>query len=149
MARWLQALRCHQCAAWLGLITLTLASCAGHPHVRPATTAGAAAGQLRIAQVRVGNARPVEGSIGYVRVDRAAGGSITQRRLPAGHTLTLRLVPGTYRLVSWQRLCDGNCGHLDPPSNRCTRPFTMSQRERLEATIRVNFPSGCVIALRH
>ena len=27
---------------------------------------------------------------------------------------TVRLEPGSYRLVSFQRPCDGNCGYLDP-----------------------------------
>jgi hypothetical protein len=57
--------------------------------------------------------------------------------------------PGAYRLVSWQRICDGNCGNLDPPSQQCARPFTLRPGEQLTAAIRVNFASGCVIVLRH
>jgi hypothetical protein len=28
--------------------------------------------------------------------------------------LALKLDPGAYRLISWQRTCDPNCGNLDP-----------------------------------
>lgn len=149
MARWLPTLWRWRCAAVLILMTLILASCASQPKARPTPVAGANAGQLRIRQVIVGKTVPAEGALGYIRVDRATGATLIERQLPAGKGLTLKLDPGTYRLVSWQRLCDGNCGHLDPPSNRCTRPFTMRQGERLQATIRVNFVSPCVIALRH
>ena len=61
----------------------------------------------------------------------------------------LHLSPGAYRLVSWQRICDGNCGNLDPPSQQCARPVTLRSAEQLTAAIRVNFASGCVIVLRH
>ena len=33
------------------------------------------------------------------------------------------LAPGRYRLQSWQRDCDGNCGRLGPPTDRCSRWF--------------------------
>ena len=32
-----------------------------------------------------------------------------------------RLSPGRYRVISYQRPCDGNCGLLDPPTDRCAR----------------------------
>jgi hypothetical protein len=49
--------------------------------------------------------------------------------------------------LSWQRICDANYGNLDPPINQCVRPFTLRQGEQLEAAIRVNFASGCLIVL--
>jgi len=73
---------------------------------------------------------------------------VTERQLPRSGKLTLRVPPGAYRLLSWQRICDANCGNLDPPSQECARPFTLGPGERLTADIRVNFASGCVIALR-
>lgn len=56
--------------------------------------------------------------------------------------------PGAYRLLSRQRICDANCGNLDPPSQHCARPFTLGPGERRTADIRVNFASGWVIVLR-
>jgi hypothetical protein len=153
MSYWRPALRRCGSAATLAFMTLILASCAGESNPGPAgatgpAAAGADAGQLRITQVRVGNAMPVEGALSYIQIERATGGTLIERQLPDSGKLMLKLDPGAYRLVSWQRTCDANCGNLDPPSSRCARPFTMRQREPLEATVRVNFASGCVIVLR-
>jgi hypothetical protein len=136
-------------AAMLALMTLVLASCAAQATPRPAATASAHAGQLNILQVAVGNAVPTEGALSYIRVERATGATVTKRQLPGSGQLTLRVPSGAYRLVSWQRICDGNCGNLDPPSQQCARPFTLRPGEQLTAAIRVNFASGSVIVLRH
>jgi hypothetical protein len=153
MSCWRPALRRCGSAAALASMTLILASCAGESTPGPAGAAGPAAaaadaGQLRITQVRVGNGIPVEGALSYIRIERATGGTLIGRQLPDSGKLSLKLDPGAYRLVSWQRTCDANCGNLDPPSSRCARPFTVRRREPLEATIRVNFASSCVIVLR-
>lgn len=151
---WLPAFRRCARAAALALATLILASCAGHSSPGPTATTGPAAvpgpdaGRLRITQVRVGNAVPIEGTLSYIRIERASGVTLVERQLPAGQGLTVKLNPGVYQLASWQRTCDANCGHLDPPSNRCAQPFTVKQHEHLKATIRVDFGSpGCVIVL--
>ena len=99
-------------------------------------------------QVRVGNAVPMEGALAVIRIERATGAAVIERRLPGRGTLALRLDPGAYRLASWQRACDANCGHLDPASSRCTRLVTVRQHGQLQAIIRVNFTTGCVMALR-
>ena len=104
--------------------------------------------ELAIRKIRVGDAIPIEGAITFIRVKRPSGRVVLTRRLPASDRLTLPLRPGRYRLVSWQRLCDGNCGTLDPPSDRCARSLTITAGERLTATIRVNYAVGCVIRLR-
>ena len=133
----------------LASMTLVLASCTAQVTPRPTATAPAHAGQVRILQAAVGNAVPTEGALSYIRVERATGATVTKRQLPGSGQLTLRVPPGAYRLVSWQRICDGNCGNLDPPSLQCARPFTLRPEEQLTAAIRVNFASGCVIVLRH
>ena len=139
----------HGCAAALASMTLLLASCAAQATPGPAASAGAQPGQLRISQAWVGNAFPIEGALSYIRVERATGTAVTERQLPGSHKLTLQVPPGRYRLVSWQRICDANCGNLDPPSQQCARPFTVRPGEHLTAAIRVSFASGCVIVLRH
>jgi hypothetical protein len=96
----------------------------------------------------VGDAIPIEGAITFIRIKRPSGRVVLTRRLPTSDRLTLPLRPGRYRLVSWQRLCDGNCGTLDPPSDRCARSLSIHAGERLKATIRVNYAVGCVIRLR-
>jgi hypothetical protein len=136
-------------AAMLASMTLVLASCAAQAAAPgPAATAPAQAGQLRIIQAWVGTAVPIEGALSYIRLERATGATVTERQLPGSGQLTLRARPGAYRLVSWQRTCDGNCGNLDPPSQQCARHVTLRPGEQLTAAIRVNFASGCVIVLR-
>jgi len=104
---------------------------------------------LRITQVRVSASVPIEGSLSYVRLERTGGTTVTER-LPDSGKLTLTVRPGAYRLVSWQRICDANCGNLDPSSNRCARPFTLRKGEHLQAVIRLDWASsGCVIVLHH
>jgi hypothetical protein len=135
-------------AAVLMMMTLALASCAGHSGPAPtAAEAPQAAGQLRITQIRVGDAIPTEGALSYIRVESPAGATLAARQLPDSGKLMLRLKPGAYRLVSWQRTCDANCGNLDPPSDRCTRPFSVTAHQEVDVTIRVDFASGCVIVL--
>jgi hypothetical protein len=129
-------------------MTLVLASYAAQATPGPAATAPAQAGQLRIIQARVGTAVPIEGALSYIRLKRATGATVTERQLPGRGKLTLQVSPGAYRLVSWQRICDANCGTLDPPSQHCARPFTLRPGDQLTAAIRVNFASACVIVLR-
>lgn len=134
----------------LVLVPLLLGSCAAQASPGPAATAGAAAGagQLLITQVRVGTAVPIEGAFAYIRLERAGGGTVAERRLPDSGKLTLTVPSGVYRLMSWQRTCDANCGNLDPPGNHCARPVTLRKGEQLQAVIRVDFASsGCVIVL--
>jgi len=142
--------RCGRAAA-LVLVPLLLGACTAQAIPSPAATAGAVAGtaQLRITQIRVSASLPIEGSLSYVRLERTGGTTVTER-LPDNGKLTLAVRPGAYRLVSWQRICDANCGNLDPPSNRCARPFTLRKGDRLQAVIRLDWASsGCVIVLHH
>jgi hypothetical protein len=135
-------------AVVLMMMMLGLASCSGHPDPG-ATAAGPPkdAGQLMITQITVGHVFPTEGARSYIRVESPAGAALAARQLPGSQKLVLPLEPGAYRLVSWQRTCDGNCGNLDPPSDRCARPFTVRPHQKLDVTIRVNFASGCVIVM--
>ncbi len=157
---------------WLPVVMLTAAALAAGSFTSQASTAQASTGQastgqastgqastaqtsvrpaghLAIKKIRVGDGIPIEGAITFVRVKRPSGRVVLTRRLPASDRSTFPLRPGRYRLVSWQRLCDGNCGTLDPPSHRCARSLTIRPAERLRATIRVNYAAaGCVIRLR-
>ena len=109
-------------AAALALMPLVLPSCAGLPGAGPASrappgrVAGADAGQLQIMQVRAGHAVPMEGAVAVIRIERATGAAVIERQLPGRGKLALRLDPGAYRLASWPRECDANCGHLDRPA---------------------------------
>jgi hypothetical protein len=105
--------------------------------------------RLHVQQVIApGSPLPIEGSIPFIRVSRADGSTVVRRRLNVTTrtpTADVRLAPGRYRLQSWQRICDGNCGYLDPPSDRCARWFRIHRAQTLKATITVAFGSGCRI----
>jgi hypothetical protein len=141
----------------VALLTLTgplLAACGGQarPAATPQATAAANPGpaHLQITQLTVGTVVPIEGSLSYIRVERANGAVLVVRQL-AGKRFVIKVDPGIYRLASWQSICDGNCGNLDPPTKQCERTFSVRQGERLQATIQVNFASlstPCVIVLR-
>lgn len=139
-------------AAVLALLALILVSCAACTH-RGTTVGGPGvygkppqgAANVKITQLTVGDVFPTEGSVTFVQLTTPAGATLLTKQLPSSQKLTLPLNPGTYRLVTWQRTCDANCGNLDPPSDRCARPITVTPNQQLNVTIRVNFASGCVI----
>ena len=72
-----------------------------------------------------------------------------EERLPeaTGHSPTfvseavLRVGPGEYRFVSFQRGCDGNCGSLDPPSDQCEQVVRVDESADLTVTVRPG--DGC------
>ena len=91
-----------------------------------------------------------EGSYSYIRVERTNGDKLLEERLPemTGHSPTfvsetvLRLDPGAYRFVSFQRTCDGNCGSLDSPSDGCKKIVPVGESTHLTVTVRPG--EGCI-----
>ena len=95
-----------------------------------------------------------EGSYSYVRVESLAGEKVIEKRLLEGEkfgplrflsTTTVRLAPGSYRLVSFQRPCSGNCGFLDPPTDTCSREMVVAPDRSVEATVTVRPGEGCSV----
>ena len=122
-------------------IVLGVAGCGSHDSIPTGS------GQLHVQQlVAKGSPFPIEGAYHYVRVTGDSGS--LKRRLSFERTpqTTLQLPAGDYRLESWQRTCDGNCGYLDQPSDRCETGFELQARQRLEATVTVDYGSGCTIS---
>jgi hypothetical protein len=120
-----------------------LAACGGTQResrsVNPAT--------LHVRQEWVGDALYVEGSYSYLRVENDEK-TVAEVRLKGMRTpeATLRLDPGAYRLVSFQRPCDGNCGVLDPPTDQCGGEIDAKAGGHVEATLRLSPGDGCTIA---
>jgi hypothetical protein len=83
-------------------------------------------------------ARPIEGYIWFIGLDKA--------RPVRAASVTLHAAAGTHVLVSYIRTCDGNCGLRDPPSKRCARAVRVSSLVR-SATVRLR-DSGCRILVR-
>jgi hypothetical protein len=111
-------------------------------------TLGTNAVDVRVRQVMQG-AGYVEGAYSYIRVESTSGDKLLDERLPAatGHypafvsETVLRLDPGEYRFVSFQRPCDGNCGSLDPPTDECKQIIRVDESADLTVTVRPG--EGC------
>jgi hypothetical protein len=127
--------------ALVGILTLAAGGCGGS--AEPAPTGRA---DLRVVQsLDFSGAIPIEGEYSYVRIESPSGASIAEERLPEDGRVTIHLSPDSYRLISYQRICNGNCGYLEPPSEQCSSTFEISGDKPLVARIRVTFGSGCTI----
>ena len=90
----------------------------------------------------------IEGSLSFLGVDLAsAGGQPDAKEVaaagPGAVIFDELLVPDEYRLVSYQRPCDGNCGYLDPPTDRCAMTLDLQPGETRDITIVVRPGSRC------
>jgi hypothetical protein len=89
----------------------------------------------------------IEGAIWHIRVRRFRGGEqvFEQRLLRPGATFSLP--PGRYLLLSSQFPCDGNCGYLDPETDRCSLPFVIAGGRRIAAVVHLRAGAGCSISV--
>jgi hypothetical protein len=102
-----------------------------------------------VTQRFVGRLFRIEGSVGYVRILDRAGRRIAENAFPLDRPkLAFSLGIGRYRLVSYQRACTGNCGHLGPPVDICSKQFRVRAHRFISAKIRVVPGSGCSIRVR-
>jgi Beta-lactamase enzyme family len=91
----------------------------------------------------------VEGSVSYVRVRSSDGRPVVARRVRKPRfRMQRQLAPGRYRVISYQRPCDGNCGLLDPPTDRCARPVRVLSGGLTEVAVRVRPGRGCTMSRR-
>lgn len=107
------------------------------------TSEGDAAGTLVVTEeIDPSGGLYVEGSLSYIRVSDGED-VVFQWQMPDDGRLQHDLPPGTYTLTSFQRPCDGNCGYLDPPTDRCSEPLTVEAGvvEQVHVTVRPG--SGC------
>jgi hypothetical protein len=89
----------------------------------------------------------IEGAIWRLRVRRfRSGEQVFEQRLlrPAA---TLSLPAGRYLLLSSQFPCDGNCGHLDPETDRCSIPFAIAGGRRIAAVVHLRAGAGCSVTV--
>lgn len=88
----------------------------------------------------------IEGSLGYVRLEDAGGLKLFEQQLdPEKPALSQTVPAGEYVLKSWQRPCNGNCGYLSPPSDRCQSKVSLPAGGAVRATITLKPGSGCDI----
>ena len=104
--------------------------------------------RLVIYQSWVGGALYTEGSRSYLAIAAMAGGG-DRFGYFAGDAndpvYAKRLAAGAYTLRSWQRPCDGSCGFLDGPTDRCRRTITLNPRASAVYTIELTPGRGCRI----
>ena len=134
------------------LAVLALSACAGNEGPDP----GPGAVDVSVRQIYdMSQGAYFEGSYSYVRVENLDGDELIEKRFTQAarkldelrflSTMTLRIDPGSYRLVSFQRPCDGNCGSLDPPTDECSREIVIVRDRPVEATITVRLGEGCSV----
>lgn len=86
----------------------------------------------------------VEGSISYMRVRGVRGKLVVAKRVNRPRfRMQRRLAPGRYKVISYQRPCDGNCGTLDPPTDRCARHVHVLSGGLTEVAVRVRPGRRC------
>jgi hypothetical protein len=142
------------------LLALVLAAaCAGEATDETGTPAEPEPVELHVRQLydMTGGAY-VEGAYSFVRLERSDDGEVVaEKRLEEGRQLeeliilsetTLTLEPGSYRLVSYQRPCSGNCGTLDPPTDECSATLEVAAGRSVDATITVLPAKSCSIEIR-
>jgi hypothetical protein len=89
----------------------------------------------------------VEGARSYIAVETRGGRELLElelRQTAEGYEQAVRLDPGDYRLLSWQRPSSGG-GDYDPPTDRCSAPFTLTPDEPIRVRIEVRAAEGCTI----
>jgi hypothetical protein len=139
------------------LASLAVSACGGTETTDPGATMGPEADGVRIRQIYdISKGMYVEGAYSYVRVEDLSGKQLVEGRLGDERqldevtlvsTITLNLDPGTYRLLSYQRPCELNCGggYLDPPTDRCSQRITVEPGSPLAVTVSVAPAEGCTI----
>jgi hypothetical protein len=127
----------------LAAASLAVTACGGQER-RPAGEQRS--GELRIVEVHVPGAPfPIEGEFSYVRAAGDSGAPAAESRLDSEGTLRLRLAADRYTLRVWHRTCDGNCGLLDPPTDRCEQTVELAADEVVKLTIENTPGSPCRI----
>jgi len=97
-----------------------------------------------------------EGTVAFLRIERLRSrtlvidGPVTGRGFVRGRTplFDRSLAPGAYRLVSYQRPCDGNCGYLDPPTARCEATVELEAGDIRTVTVVLDVHGGCRVTSR-
>jgi hypothetical protein len=127
----------------LALAMVTISGCgeAETPQAAPPLTT------LSVLQVLdTSGALYIEGSLGYIRLVDSTGSTVFEQQLDPERLALSKGVPsGEYVLQSWQRPCDGNCGYLDPPTDRCDAKLNLAAGGDVRVTITLRPAEGCDI----
>src|SRR5262245_28542561 len=134
----------------LAALTLTVVGgCGAADEIAAPKAAGVQPSRLVVHESRVTDGPLyIEGSLSFLGVDLASAGDPPEAKQvtaagPGAVIFDELLVPDEYRLVSYQRPCDANCGYLDPPTDRCTLTLDLQPGETRDITIVVRPGSRC------
>jgi hypothetical protein len=117
-----------------------LGGCGGSPADQPS-------GTLEVGQEGTAPAR----TAWYLRIETTDADPVTEHAYPTPPiTLTRQLAVGTYRVISWNRPCTDNCpssgeNGLGPLSQVCGAPVTITQGNRVSATVVINTDGTCSV----
>ena len=87
----------------------------------------------------------IEGAKYHVTV-KQGDETVAEREIEFEGTVTLDLPAGAYTLGSYARVCGGNCGNLEPPTDHCSTNAELKGDASSTASI-VARPGGCTITL--
>jgi hypothetical protein len=88
---------------------------------------------------------PIEGYVSYVTVKRAGSDHVALRAQPPFRGV---LPAGRYRVSTYARTCSGNCGNLDPPSNKCGTSLRLVGGTTVRVRVIRRFDRPCEIRVR-
>ena len=121
--------------------------------VSPVSTRGVPAGPtgtLRVTQVQTACCY-TEGQVSYLSITGPDGPVITDRSFrPLANRAVLYsvlLASATYEVVSYQRPCDGNCDHLDGPTDRCSGLFEVAPGAPIAVVVQFAPGKGCTMSI--
>lgn len=96
--------------------------------------------------------RYIEGSLSFLRVEKTGGEVVIDGPVTDGRNVSKKkplfdreLEAGRYRLVSYQRPCQGNCERLDPPTDRCEATFRLEAGVPSAVTVVLRQEGGCTV----
>jgi hypothetical protein len=87
----------------------------------------------------------IEGAIYHVTVEQD-GEPIEDRTIEHDGTVTVELAPRGYTVGTYAQVCNGNCGSLSEPTDRCGAEVDLEAGASATATI-VARPGGCTIEI--
>lgn len=132
-------------ASALSIVALVASGCGGSSNPEPCARSDEK-GCLFVIQRTTGDRLYVEGSLSYVQVTDSTGTVFDTElhgRFSKRPTLDAALDPGSYRLTSYQRPCSGNCGDLDPATDRCSTDLEIKSDVKTTVLITLRPSEGC------
>jgi hypothetical protein len=117
----------------------------------PASSPAAADGTLIVREHQLpADGMYIEGYVSFLRVHDADGDVVMYRRFDVGDPrvhLYVTLSPGSYTVTRFIRPCDGNCGYLDRPTERCSQALKLAPEKTTVAVARTRVGHRCDIRI--